>query len=254
MSQLDSFNWVIQSRHFVHLAKNRGARERQQLHIATTAHGRMCQLLLAEMASWDQNSQGQMGQNLCFRLPSPKKETVEVVVSWWGGRTWCQEVWASLNRLNLWRFHVVVCLSVPLPSRWALKQSTWWPAWIRYTSNMEIVRLFYCVCIPQKNTFTAFTYLCPNQICGHVSSVYFLHSSLNFKMRRIRIVTGWQARWNRPRNRPSGTLSRRFPLSQCQTRALVCTWCTCPAGKHESSKSRWWKWLEMFGGLFQENE
>jgi len=31
----------------------RGARERQQLHIATTAHGRMCQLLLAEMASWD---------------------------------------------------------------------------------------------------------------------------------------------------------------------------------------------------------
>lgn len=191
---------------------------------------------------------------LCFRLPSPKKKPVELVVSWCGGRTWCQEVWASLNRLNLYESMKIPCRGLPFG---AVTKSMSFET--EHMVTMDLLHfqhgnsktLLLCVCIlPQNNTFTAFTYLCPKQICGHVSSGYFLHSSLNLKMRRIRIVKGWQARWNRP----SGTPSRRFPLSQCQTRALVCTWGTCPAGKHESSKSRWWKWKEMFGGLFQENE
>ncbi len=58
------------------------------------------------------------------------------------------------------------------------------------------------------------------------------------------------------RNRRSGTPSRRFPLSQCQTRPLVCTWVLPCGGKtwadsrkvmgHQVFKSIAWKWVEFF--------
>lgn len=102
------------------------------------------------------------------------------------------------------------------------------PTW----KKMEKVRLFYCVWSSVYSSsmipFTAFTYLCPKQIlvCGHVSIVYFLHSSLTFKMRKKGSLRVGKL-GSGPQNRPSGTPSRRFPLSQCQTRPLVCTWGTC---------------------------
>ena len=84
------------------------------------------------------------------------------------------------------------------------------------------VRLFYCVC------------------------VFFFHDTFAYLYPKSEGA----------RNRRSGTPSRRFPLSQCQTRPLVCTLVLPCGGKtwadsrkvigHQVFKSIAWKWVEFF--------
>ena len=73
------------------------------------------------------------------------------------------------------------------------------------------VRLFYCVCV-----YSSSMILVP------------LHTfALNSYVDMFQGLAS--SEWTR--NRRSGTPSRRFPLSQCQTRPLVCTWVLPCGGK-----------------------